>query len=62
MVCREIVEKHLRPLLNEGKYEEMVRKWGEMVRGNMPILSLSYFATVKRNIGIYKKKHPLLTL
>lgn len=31
MVCREIIEKHLRPLLNAGKYEEMVRKWGEII-------------------------------
>ena len=32
MVCREIVEKYLRPLLNEGKYEEMVKKWGEIIQ------------------------------
>jgi predicted component of type VI protein secretion system len=37
MVCREIVEKHLRPLLNEGKHEEMVRKWGEIVADPMNI-------------------------
>ncbi len=24
MVCRDIIENHLRPLLNEGKYEEMI--------------------------------------
>lgn len=27
MVCRDIVENQLRPLLNAGKYEEMVQAW-----------------------------------
>ena len=31
MVCREIVEKHLRPLLNEGKYEEMIKEWEKII-------------------------------
>ena len=31
MVCRDIVENHLRPLLNEGKYDELVKKWGEII-------------------------------
>lgn len=35
MVCRDIVENQLRPLLNAGKYEEMVRRWGEMVLGQL---------------------------
>jgi hypothetical protein len=32
MVCREIVEKQLRPLLNQERYAEMIAKWGEIVR------------------------------
>jgi uncharacterized membrane protein YgcG len=32
MVCREIVEKQLRPLLNQEGYSEMIAKWGEIVR------------------------------
>lgn len=31
MVCRDIVENQLRPLLNAGKYEEMIKKWGEII-------------------------------
>lgn len=31
MVCRDIVENHLRPLLNAGKYEEMVTKLREVI-------------------------------
>ncbi len=32
MVCRDIVENHLRPLLNEGKYEEMIRLFSYIVQ------------------------------
>jgi uncharacterized protein len=31
MVCREIVEKQLRPLLNQGRYEEMIQKLRDIV-------------------------------
>jgi hypothetical protein len=32
MVCHEIVEKQLRPLLNQERYAEMIARWGEIVR------------------------------
>lgn len=31
MACRDIVENHLRPLLNEGKYEEMIKRFSDIV-------------------------------
>lgn len=31
MVCRDILENHLRPLLNEGKYEEIIKEWKEII-------------------------------
>lgn len=37
MVCREIVEKQLRPLLDAGKYEEMITRWREIIRGDLAI-------------------------
>ncbi|MBX9809785.1 TPM domain-containing protein [Candidatus Gracilibacteria bacterium] len=30
MVCRDLVENYLRPLLNEGKYGELIEKWQEL--------------------------------
>lgn len=33
MKCRDIIENHLRPLLNAGKYAEMVQMWCEIVNG-----------------------------
>lgn len=40
MVCRDIVENHLRPLLEAGKYEEMIQKWSEVIKNS----SLEYSA------------------
>lgn len=34
MVCREIIENQLRPLLNEGKYEKMTQNWGEIINNS----------------------------
>lgn len=34
MVCRDIVENHLRPLLNEWKYEELIQRWKEVIKSN----------------------------
>lgn len=31
MRCHDIIENSLRPLLNDEKYEELVKKWGEIV-------------------------------
>jgi hypothetical protein len=65
MICREIIEKHLRPLLNEGKYEELVRKWGEIVRGEVKIVTLINISTdkqIKRNGFTYYLLSILLSL
>lgn len=32
MACRDIIENQLRPLLNEEKYEELMRRWGEIIQ------------------------------
>lgn len=31
MRCRTIIENHLRPLLNEGKYEELIGRFFETI-------------------------------
>lgn len=52
MVCRTIVEEHLRPLLDAGDYEGMVRKWGEITiqsRDQSPGVKKSI---VKKSISI----------
>jgi hypothetical protein len=38
MVCRDIIENQLRPLLNEGKYEELLREWNEIIIGGTNII------------------------
>lgn len=72
MVCREIVEKYLRPLLNEGKYEEMVKKWGEIVRDkiytkNIPNITSNNSEILELeispiNTSSFIKKHLLATI
>lgn len=37
MRCRDIIENHLRPLLNAGKLDELVRVWGEIVTGKLMV-------------------------
>lgn len=49
MVCREIVESHLRPLLNEGKYEEMVRKWGEIITTDIIEITKSWEESIEKS-------------
>ncbi|MBP9780173.1 TPM domain-containing protein [Candidatus Gracilibacteria bacterium] len=44
MVCRDIVENHLRPLLIDGKYEEMVEKWGEIIKTPLDIKNIANVA------------------
>lgn len=34
MRCREIIENHLRPLLNKEEYLMAIKKWIEIVRNN----------------------------
>jgi uncharacterized membrane protein YgcG len=38
MVCRDIIENQLRPLLNESKYEELMQEWGKIATGRMVII------------------------
>lgn len=44
MVCRDIVENHLRPLLIDGKYEEMVEKWWEIIKTPLDIKNIANVA------------------
>ena len=57
MVCREIVEKYLRPLLNEGKYEEMVKKWGEITQDKSVL-----FGIIKDGSSTAKRKSILFMI
>ncbi len=57
MVCRAIVEKYLRPLLNEEEYEEMVRKWGEITQDKSIL-----FGIIKDGSSTAKKKKMLFMI
>lgn len=39
MKCHDIIENHLRPLLNNSKIEELVRKWGDIVQWKNIVLN-----------------------
>jgi len=49
MYCREIIEKHLRPLLNAGDYVGLIKKWAEITEPDSPI----YRDYQKRSKSIY---------
>lgn len=34
MICRDIIENHLRPLLNNGEYNTLVKTWIDIISNN----------------------------
>lgn len=45
MVCRGIIEKELRPLLNEGKYTELIEIWNKITRYKNSLSDYSKYST-----------------
>lgn len=37
MICRDIIEKHLRPLLNEGRYITLIDTWYQIINGTIDV-------------------------
>lgn len=52
MVCREIIENQLRPLLNEGKYEKMTQNWGEIINNSESFNKISNNVSKNKMQGI----------
>ncbi|NRH21211.1 TPM domain-containing protein [Candidatus Gracilibacteria bacterium] len=52
MICREIIENQLRPLLNEGKYEKMIQNWGEIINNSESFNKISKNVSKNKMQGI----------